>query len=212
MIDLKEIDIENFIWSKLQNQEGLDSLNERGLPTNFKWAFRQFVLPDCGIIDLMTAWAGRDTDGTVFLKLTVYELKRGRITSEHVGQISRYIAFLSTQTEHLWDAIGEEDVEVHADGILIGSDIERDAICALHCCQYVDFVRFSLTLEQGITFSSTDLYDTDPFKVNGAQRSDLPQLKKILASTKEAPLEVEAAPMPGEANSDCVEAVNPQNN
>jgi hypothetical protein len=152
----KEIEIENFIWDRLGTDDGHADLKNRGLYVYFSHAYRQFIIPNCGIVDLLMVSMATDPDGNKFATVKVYELKRDMVVTKHVGQLARYLAHLSGNVSKLLSAWGG-DTEITFRGYLVGRDFERDALAMADQTEAaIQCIGFHVSLEQGIVFREVD--------------------------------------------------------
>lgn len=90
-MDISEKELEDMIWSACSSKEGRESLHERGLPVKGT-AFRQVNIGRYGIADLLTVSIDRRHYPTSprVCRVGVYELKKGEVGIEALGQAIRY--------------------------------------------------------------------------------------------------------------------------
>jgi len=152
MNNFKEIDIENFIWENIR----AGSLSKRGLNLPGGIYYRQFPLKGCGIMDMV----GVSMSKCIFpssirkdIHVQIYELKKGIITCNDVGQIARYLGCFEANTMDIHQKLNiPNDYQVGFNGVLIGAGIERDAYHILTRMYNVSAIKFDFSFSDGITF------------------------------------------------------------
>lgn len=150
--NFKELDIENFIWENIQG--GL--LGNRGLTLPGGIYYRQFPLNGCGIMDMVGVSMSKcifPSSRSKNIHVQIYELKKGIITCNDVGQIARYVGCFEANTMQVQEKLNiPGDYNIGFNGVLIGAGIERDAYHILTRMYNVRAIKFDFSFSDGITF------------------------------------------------------------
>lgn len=184
MNNFKEIDIENFIWENIKS----GSLAKRGLVLPGGIYYRQFPLKGCGIMDMIGIRMSKcifPSSRTKNIHVQIYELKKGIITCNDVGQIARYLGCFEANTMEIHEKLNiPNDYQIGFNGTLIGAGIERDAYHILTRMYNVSAIKFDFSFSDGITFDF--IHDIESFdqatleKVPQINFSQLARLSKPL--------------------------------
>jgi len=147
-----EKDLEDIIF-----ESDNELLQERGLPIN-GLKKRQVNLGAYGIADLVTI--ERDPKLNL-LTVTVYELKRGKISNDTLLQLSRYI----TGVMHYFQ---DRSIDATFKGVLIGSEIDdsSDFVFVTNLIDSVSIVEYTYDID-GISFLQIHNkwgFDGNPFE------------------------------------------------
>jgi hypothetical protein len=152
MNNFKEVDIENFIWENIKG----GSLARRGLILPGGIYYRQFPLGGCGVMDMVGVSMSKcifPTSRSKNIHVKIYELKKGVITCNDVGQIARYIGCFEANTMEIHEKLNIPiDYHIGFNGVLIGAGIERDACHILTRMYNVSAIKFDFSFSDGITF------------------------------------------------------------
>lgn len=155
----KEIDIEDFIWKEIATGK----LQKRGLETSGAMYFRQLEMPGCGVMDIVSLSMGYYMSNGQKVKnihIQVYELKRGTVCCNDVGQLARYISGFKRNWEDIKDSFCPNDnYDLWISGVLIGPDIERDALCLAMELFACEVVTFDVCWNDGLVFTRRDALD-----------------------------------------------------
>lgn len=169
----REIDIENFIVDCIKKGQ----LAQRGIQISASKFYRQLDMPGCGVMDLCCfSVSGSTYDKRKFrcVYISIFELKRGVICCDDVGQLARYKVGLSTNGFGILRSLGLPDnYRIHVDGYLVGAGIDRDAFCLAHEAA-LDVFTFDVHWDRGLVFERKDVevdgfgMDIDMRKVESA--------------------------------------------
>ena len=152
----KEVEIEDFIWDNIAKNPMF--LKKRGLKLDAGIFYRQLQLPNCGIPDLVSFYSFHEQNMT-YLKISVYELKRGNVDGNALAQLLKYLSFFSSNADRIADRF-DMPVEFRIMGTLIGHSFDK-SVLSLHSVVEadIDFIIYQIDLENGVVFKSvTDDY------------------------------------------------------
>lgn len=158
MVPFREIEIEDYIWDKIRSN--IDDLSNRGLEVEYGHYYRQFKLPGCGIVDLIS-FSPCVRDGLAYVAIIIYELKRGPAKPCDVTQLARYYSYLLTHREEIEKRISPA-ASVIVKPVLIASDFDRDVLCFDRIYHNdLAYVKYKVDLGSGICFEyvPSDYFD-----------------------------------------------------
>lgn len=145
-----EKELENYLYTLV-----VDHNEDHPLEVSGK-AFQQVELKGYGIMDLVYLDSYGDVPRTSTVKITIVELKKGKIDLVAVAQISRY----KQAIERLIERHHARDnkpirIIIEVEGILVGSGMASGDVCYL--VDSIDWLRmfsYDLSLKNGLTFKS----------------------------------------------------------
>lgn len=142
-----EKELENYLFSLVVEDDEEHPLDVRGK------VFQQVELKGYGVMDLVyLSYCGESRIATI--KITVVELKKGKIDLVAIAQISRYKQAINRFIESNQIETNKIiPIHVEVEGVLIGSGIASGDACFL--ADSIDWLRvysYDLTLKNGLTF------------------------------------------------------------
>lgn len=156
----KEKDIEDLIWDCIK----AGTISNRGLYMRRGIIYRQIQIPGCGIPDLASISVQKITNdkqkAQKIIQVFIYELKRGEVTCEHVGQLCRYMSAVRSMMNDLHSHFSiPSDYFIVVDGVLIGESFQKDAMHIVRDLGNITPYSFGLDLKEGIWFKEVPWSD-----------------------------------------------------
>lgn len=151
MSSFKEIDIENFIWERLSGRE--EELENRGFWVSDGAHYRQFNLPGCGVADIVS-FCPYVEKGVCYLRINIYELKRGHVDAKCLTQIIRYMSYLTECAPGIAQKF-TNGAEIIVHGHLVGATFDPEVLAFENAFPHawITLIKYEISLSQGITFS-----------------------------------------------------------